>query len=64
MPFLLFFTYDAGGLLITGAAPSSQVLHYANKLEPEAPADITETTPPAEWPSEGRISFDKCVDHV
>lgn len=38
-----------------------QVLHYANNLEPEAPHVIPETAPPAEWPSEGRITFDKCV---
>ncbi|CDZ96537.1 abc transporter [Phaffia rhodozyma] len=34
-----------------------RILHYADELQIEAPHDIPETTPPASWPQEGKISF-------
>lgn len=38
-----------------------RLLHYANNLEREAPAEIPETRPPVEWPSGGAIEFKNVV---
>ncbi|SCV70702.1 BQ2448_3464 [Microbotryum intermedium] len=35
-----------------------RMLHYANKLEQEAPSDIEETRPDPSWPSQGAIEFE------
>lgn len=40
---------------------AERVLEYANDLEQEAPHEIEETKPPANWPSEGKIDFNNVV---
>ncbi|ORY35691.1 P-loop containing nucleoside triphosphate hydrolase protein [Naematelia encephala] len=37
---------------------AERIMYYANELEQEAPHQIEQTKPPANWPSEGRIEFD------
>jgi ABC-type multidrug transport system fused ATPase/permease subunit len=39
-------------------ASAERVLEYAQDLDQEAPHQIAETKPPANWPAEGRIQFD------
>ncbi len=38
-----------------------RLLEYGNDLDQEAPHEIPETKPPADWPSEGRIEFKDVV---
>lgn len=37
---------------------SERLLYYRNELEQEAPQYIESTKPPAEWPSQGHITFE------
>ncbi|KAJ8592180.1 P-loop containing nucleoside triphosphate hydrolase protein [Rhizopogon salebrosus TDB-379] len=34
-----------------------RIVHYAKDLEPEAPYEIPENKPPAEWPTAGEVEF-------
>ncbi|GAA5878573.1 hypothetical protein JCM1840_007455 [Sporobolomyces johnsonii] len=38
-----------------------RVLHYAHKLEAEAPAVIEDSRPPEDWPAQGEIKFKNVV---
>lgn len=38
-----------------------RVVHYTKSIEQEAPHEIADKKPPPEWPSEGRIEFNKVV---
>ena len=54
------------GRLARGTDPSisfrvERLLHYANKLEREAPAVIEDNRPPESWPAGGAIEFKNVV---
>ncbi|WVR09429.1 hypothetical protein IAU60_006496 [Kwoniella sp. DSM 27419] len=36
---------------------AERIMHYANEIEQEAPHEIKEMKPPAEWPQGGKIEF-------
>jgi len=38
-----------------------RLLHYANEVDQEAPSEIVDSKPPANWPKEGAVSFNKVV---
>lgn len=38
---------------------SERMLYYSNQLEQEAPHRIETNKPPADWPSQGNITFDQ-----
>ena len=44
--------------VINDMASAERVLEYTHDLDQEAAHEIPETKPPANWPSEGKISFD------
>lgn len=40
---------------------TERLLHYSNELDQEAPGEIADSKPPANWPKEGAVSFNKVV---
>ena len=38
---------------------AERILHYANEIEQEAPAQRPENRPPQEWPQKGEIEIDQ-----
>lgn len=40
---------------------AERIMYYANELEQEAPHEIEDKRPPPNWPSEGKIDFNKVV---
>ncbi|ORY70608.1 ABC transporter [Leucosporidium creatinivorum] len=40
---------------------AERLIHYQDKLEQEAPAEVVDTAPPESWPSHGAIKFNEVV---
>jgi len=40
---------------------TERLMHYANELDQEKPYELPDSKPPANWPKEGAVSFNKVV---